>query len=74
MWTSRADFQKLVQARAGVRVWVRAAYDAREHIRWCREAIQLFDRSQLGDRYIFAIRDGRTKTVVVEPYTFAEGA
>ena len=51
------DFQKVVQARADVRVWVFTASDAqdiRNYIARCRDQAQSFAGRQPGDRYVFA--------------------
>jgi hypothetical protein len=49
------DFQKLVQARADVRVWVSTAVnssDIEQHIRNCESQIRKFYGSQPGDQYV----------------------
>lgn len=65
------DFQKLVQARADVRVWVFAAANAdevREHIDRCREQAQVFTGRTGGDRYVCAGFDWLTRTFVIESF------
>lgn len=52
-----SDFQKLVQARADVRVWISASPKPASHIENCERQIRLFSGSLPGDRYIFAVYD-----------------
>jgi hypothetical protein len=62
------DFAKLVQARAGIRVWISTALDAGRHIEVCKRQIELFDRSQAGDRYVFAVYDWNKRKLIVEQF------
>jgi len=66
------DFQKLVQARAGVRVWISTSpNDAEQHIENCKEQIRLFDGTQAGDRYVFAVYDWLKQTPVIRTLAFS---
>jgi hypothetical protein len=51
------DFQKLVQARADVRVWIANCPDARRRIDDCKEQIRLIAGTVPGDQYVFAVYD-----------------
>lgn len=62
------DFQKLVQARADVRVWISTCSNARSHINICEEQIRLFDGTRSGDQYVFAVYDTTTKQPLIEHY------
>ncbi len=58
------DFQKLVQARADVRVWVFTAANSQEiqtHLARCRDQAQSFAGRQSGDRYVCAGFDFQEK-------------
>ncbi|PYP69450.1 MAG: hypothetical protein DMD36_09955 [Gemmatimonadetes bacterium] len=58
------DFQKLVQARADVRVWLFTAANAQEidnYIARCRDQAQSFAGRQPGDRYVFTGFDFQKK-------------
>jgi len=66
------DFQKLVQARADVRVWmsrVSTRPSAEEHIQSCRKQIQAFSGTLPSDQYLFVILIGAPRgDFVVEMY------
>ena len=65
------DFQKLVQSRAGVRVWLSALpnnYLMEIHIKNCKDQISLFNATVPGDIYIFAIFNWTTNKMIVELY------
>jgi hypothetical protein len=62
------DFQKLVQARADVRVWISASSNARRHIDYCKRQIKLFAGSQQGDQYVFAVYDKTAKQPLIEKF------
>lgn len=52
------DFQKLVQARADVRVWIHLAPSpeiASEHIKNCKRQIRAFSETAPGDQYVIAV-------------------
>jgi hypothetical protein len=54
------DFQKLVQARADVRVWISACHNtdiAEKHLVSCKEQIKRFSGTDPDDNYIFIIHD-----------------
>ena len=73
--TVDGDFQKLVQARADVRVWIFTAadFDAVEsYIGRCRDQAKSFVGTQRGDRYVCAGYDWRDKRLTVR--VFAIGA
>jgi len=62
--TMDIDFQKLVQARADVRVWLFTAANAQEidnYIARCRDQAQSFAGRQPGDRYVFTGFDFQKK-------------
>lgn len=49
------DFQKLIQARADLRLWISTSENTRAaaaHIANCEKQIRLFNGSQSGDSYI----------------------
>jgi hypothetical protein len=59
------DFQKLVQARADVRVWVAVSANASEidgHVANCEKQIRLFRGSLAGDQYIFLFFEWASRT------------
>ncbi len=67
------DFQKLVQARADVRVWVSTAPDnatAQTHIANCKEQVRRFEGTMKGDTYIFIINEYATPDTVIERWQF----
>jgi hypothetical protein len=52
------DFEKLVQARADVRLWISTSAnktDSLRHIENCKRQICVFEGSQLADRYIMLL-------------------
>ena len=65
------DFQKLVQARAGVRVWLVACPNqklARTHIANCKRQACLFAAATSGDAYVFIVYDWTTASTTVERF------
>jgi hypothetical protein len=63
------DFEKIVQARADVRVWIATSpNNAKQHVENCKQQIGLFDRSQAGDHYVFAVYDWTERAPVIEQY------
>ena len=53
-----SDFEKLLQAKADVRVWIYAARNAdrgQEHVALCREAIAGFAGTVSGDLYLLVV-------------------
>jgi hypothetical protein len=65
------DFQKLVQARADIRVWVFAAdnlVEVKKYIERCREQARAFTGRSSGDRYLCAGFDWLTKTFLIESF------
>lgn len=65
------DFQKLVQARADVRVWVFAAANVKEvqdYVERCRDQALSFSGHRSGDRYVCAGFDWLTKTFVIRNF------
>lgn len=62
------DFQKLIQARADIRVWVSTCSDARLHIDDCKQQIQMFYGTLPGDQYVFAIYDQQSGQPLIEKY------
>lgn len=65
------DFQKLVQARADIRVWVFAAAnldEVRKYVERCREQAQAFAGKSSGDRYVCAGFDKLTRTLLIESF------
>jgi hypothetical protein len=68
------DFQKLVQARADVRIWIAALgnFDlVAPHLENCKKQIRLFSGSCPGDTYIFVISDWTKKKTKVERFEFS---
>jgi hypothetical protein len=62
------DFQKLVQARADVRVWITTCEnlsDMDRHVANCEKQIRLFAGSQLDDQYVLLFFEWDTRTCVV---------
>lgn len=55
------DFQKLVQARAVVRVWIAKVPDVQAHVGICKKQIRCFLGTQPDDTYIFMVYDGQGK-------------
>lgn len=63
------DFQKLIQARADIRVWISTSPDnPRKHIDNCKEQIQSFSGTMSGDQYIFAVYNFKTGTPLIEKF------
>lgn len=63
------DFQKLVQARAEVRVWiakVKPQQSVEKHVATCKEQIKRFEGTMPTDIYIFLIYDSSEKAAVFE--------
>lgn len=66
------DFQKLVQARAGIRVWVCSCSNSRlaqQHLSACKRQIERFSETRDGDTYVFLVHDW-TGPAVIETYVF----
>ena len=62
------DFQKLVQARADVRVWITPcanSSDIDRHVANCEEQIRLFRARQVDDQYVLLFFEWETRTCVV---------
>lgn len=55
------DFQKLVQARAVIRVWIAKVPDVPARVSICKEQIKCFRGTQPDDTYIFMIYDNQGK-------------
>jgi hypothetical protein len=65
------DFQKLVQARTDVRVWVFAAANVKQvqdHVERCHDQALSFSGRQSGDRYVCAGFDWLTRTFVIRSF------
>jgi hypothetical protein len=65
------DFQKLVQARAEVRVWVTACPNptiTAKHIANCKLQAKLFRGAMQGDLYIFIVYDWTAKSSIIERF------
>ncbi|HLA36229.1 MAG TPA: hypothetical protein VJ001_15305 [Rhodocyclaceae bacterium] len=65
------DFQKLVQARADIRVWIFISAngaEVRNYIARCKKQVELFQGSISGDRYIFVGFDWAEKGVQIERF------
>lgn len=65
------EFQKLVQARANVRVWIATSPNsvlAEQHIANCKKQIELFSGTMHGDRYVFVIYDWTGRTPIVQQF------
>lgn len=65
------DFQKLVQARANVRVWVSTCPNedmTQRHIANCKNQARRFKGKALGDTYIFVVGDWTTDHFVIERF------
>lgn len=68
------DFQKLVQARADVRVWmakVHSKQSVEEHVAECKEQIRRFAGTQPDDAYVFMIYDTQGKAAFFECFRAA---
>src|SRR5260370_26327201 len=64
------DFQKLLMARADVRVWLwHSLIGARKHIELYKQQIHDFDYSLPGDEWVFGAYDWTQQAVVVERFT-----
>jgi hypothetical protein len=64
-----ADFKKLVQARANVRVWISTSpNNAQQHIDNCKKQIQLFSGTAPGDQYVFAVYDWKSEKPIIEKF------
>jgi hypothetical protein len=65
------DFQKLVQARAEVRVWISSSHNpalAQQHISNCKKQVESFSGSLSGDAYVFIINDWTTPMALIERF------
>jgi hypothetical protein len=65
------DFQKLVQARADIRVWVAALPNAvllARHLQNCKRQVDSFSQGEEGDYYLFVLFDWTSGTTSVEGY------
>ena len=63
------DFQKLVQARAAIRVWIcTSPSSARSHIDNCKRQIKMFSGTMSGDSYVFAVFDWTSSKLLVEAF------
>lgn len=63
------DFQKLLIARADVRVWLWQTVDALKHIDLYKQQIRDFDRSLPRDEWVFGGYDWRKQEPVIERFT-----
>jgi len=61
------DFQKLLLARAEVRVWITSCKDAKRHIDLCKNQISRFPGTS-GDHYVFAVYDQKDGKPIIEHY------
>jgi hypothetical protein len=65
------DFQKLVQARADVRLWVSCAPNeklAEDHLKNCKQQAALFSGAVAGDSYIFVMDNWTVPKTSVERF------
>ena len=63
------DFQKLVQARADVRLWISTSPDSAEtHIENCKRQARAFGGAVAGDRYVFAVYDWTKVRPLIEQF------
>lgn len=65
------DFQKLVQARADVRVWVSSAPNpdiALKHIEACEQQARMYAGAQAGDTYLFVINVWSNATPIIRRF------
>lgn len=65
------DFQKLIQARADVRVWICAMpneHFAKEKIKNCKEQIEKFTQAMPDDHYLFVVLGWENHSHIVERY------
>jgi hypothetical protein len=70
------DFQKLVQARADVRVWLALCPNrelTQQHIASCKRQARLFAGTAPGDTYIFIVYDWTTKDTLVKRFQVEAG-
>lgn len=68
------DFEKLVQARAEIRVWFALLPSpelARAHVENCKRLASRFAGASSGDRYVFMIYDWTNASTTVEAFTVA---
>lgn len=68
-----SDFQKLVQSRSDVRVWVYSVPNSDtllKHVDNCKKQILLFPGSIDGDKYVFIINDWGAKKTFVNSFVF----
>ena len=66
-----SDFQKLVQARANIRVWVSTSHNTemvQEHFNNCLAAIDAYEDSHKGDTYLFVINDWSKQDTLIETH------
>lgn len=66
------DFEKLVQARAEIRVWFALLPNpdqARTHLENCKRLASRFAGASPGDQYVFIIYDWTNKSTAVETFT-----
>lgn len=67
------DFQKLVQARADVRVWITIVgtpEQAELQLQNCQRQIERFSDSKADDKYILVVTDWASGRTRIERYTF----
>jgi hypothetical protein len=65
------DFQKLVQARADLRVWITSLPNAvlsRQHVETCKRQAQLFSGRSVGDIYLLIVYDWAAKLSLIERF------
>jgi hypothetical protein len=65
------DFQKLVQARTDVRVWVVSMPNpelANKHIETCKRQVEQFSSTAAGDRYLFVTLIWSDNSFRIEPW------
>lgn len=68
------DFEKLVQARADLRVWVSCCHNtaiSEAHLEACKKQIHKFSGTVTGDTYLFIIYDWSSSTTNVQLYEAA---
>lgn len=71
------DFQKLVQARADVRLWIscpKSAEIGAEHLRNCKRQAELFSGAAAGDTYIFVTEDWVNQQPSIERFVIGDAA
>lgn len=72
-----SDFQKLVQARADVRVWICTVHNseiAARHIENCKKEIEEFSGTMSDDHYLFVILIGSNDSFAIEAFLPHRGA